>query len=366
MLPEWLPNVHPLFVHFPIALLVSAALADVAGLFILPKSGLKSAADYFYRIGTPFLILTYFSGKNAVDNVSLPALANPVVNEHSDLAFYTLTFFLVYLVVREVVNSKFTFSGEKSMPVILVTILGLSGQYWVYETAEHGAQLVYKYGVGVNQMVDNSEKIKEEQTPVIKQEIPVDPGLVVADNGSWNWSPVNGADVVFKNDFNQVSGGKDDLTIVSGVDPEKGAVLVLDRPNSQDLKSNNIFVTGQDLVSIQADADVNLNEYEGSFSLFHHYTDNDNYDYMTVENGIMKLGRIVAGKNTVFDEKPYENTGWLSLRVVGDGTHFRGYVNDKLITHGHGDELAAGLFGIGFSGKGKILIDKFDVTNIKQ
>ena len=29
MLPEWLPNVHPLVVHFPIALLIVALVADV-------------------------------------------------------------------------------------------------------------------------------------------------------------------------------------------------------------------------------------------------------------------------------------------------------------------------------------------------
>jgi uncharacterized membrane protein len=34
LVPEWAPNVHPLVVHFPIALVIAAALADALALAV--------------------------------------------------------------------------------------------------------------------------------------------------------------------------------------------------------------------------------------------------------------------------------------------------------------------------------------------
>jgi hypothetical protein len=65
------------------------------------------------------------------------------------------------------------------------------------------------------------------------------------------------------------------------------------------------------------------------------------------------------------DEKSLKYNGWINLGVVGDGTHFRGYLNDKLFTHGHGSELDPGTVGILIKGKGVILIDKIETLSLE-
>ena len=68
-----------------------------------------------------------------------------------------------------------------------------------------------------------------------------------------------------------------------------------------------------------------------------------------------------APVTTVFEEKPLEDTGWLTLRVFGGDGHFRGYVNGELMTHGHADDLAAGPFGLRVDGTGTVLIERIQV-----
>lgn len=45
LVPEWAPNVHPLIVHFPIALLFAAVLVDAAALAVRRRyPGVRYAA----------------------------------------------------------------------------------------------------------------------------------------------------------------------------------------------------------------------------------------------------------------------------------------------------------------------------------
>jgi hypothetical protein len=53
------------------------------------------------------------------------------------------------------------------------------------------------------------------------------------------------------------------------------------------------------------------------------------------------------------------------VRVVGDGTHFRGYINKEMMVHGHGDEPKAGSVGLRIKGQGKILIQKIEMSQLK-
>lgn len=68
---------------------------------------------------------------------------------------------------------------------------------------------------------------------------------------------------------------------------------------------------------------------------------------------------------TFFDEAGIEVKDWFSLRAVGSGTHFRGYVNKKLLIHGHADEAAAGRVGFRIEGNGPVLLDKIQVQAIQ-
>ncbi len=49
---------------------------------------------------------------------------------------------------------------------------------------------------------------------------------------------------------------------------------------------------------------------------------------------------------------------WFTLTVTAVGSHFKGYLNDKMITHGHADEMAAGYVGMSVSGNSMLSVKK--------
>ena len=109
---------------------------------------------------------------------------------------------------------------------------------------------------------------------------------------------------------------------------------------------------------------LNVDDFFGSIMLLHHVQDDANYDFFSLQNKTARLGRVSAGKSKVYKEGTTEVSGWISLRVVGDGTHFRGYVNEELVTHGHGDALPPGPVGISVHGIGTLFLGKMSVQSL--
>ena len=73
LLPEWAPNVHPILVHFPIALLVIAVLFDGAALFLRKRPGVRTAAVALFTLGATAALAAFFTGRAAADEILLPA-----------------------------------------------------------------------------------------------------------------------------------------------------------------------------------------------------------------------------------------------------------------------------------------------------
>ena len=60
LISDWAPNVHPLLVHFPIALLLAAVATDVAGWILRYNRWLRHVATFLYVVGTLTIVATYF------------------------------------------------------------------------------------------------------------------------------------------------------------------------------------------------------------------------------------------------------------------------------------------------------------------
>ena len=56
--PDWAPNIHPLLVHFPIALLVTTAFANLISLFIPEKWWDETKNTILYVVGALFTGVT--------------------------------------------------------------------------------------------------------------------------------------------------------------------------------------------------------------------------------------------------------------------------------------------------------------------
>ena len=145
--PDWAPNIHPLVVHFPIALLVAAAITDLAGILLRERTSVRDAATLLYAAGAVCAMVAYFTGRHAGETVLLPAMANVLVNQHADWAFRATWFFVFFASIR--LTLSFIIRAPGHTATLVSFIGGLVGLYLLFETAERGGRLVFEHGVGV-------------------------------------------------------------------------------------------------------------------------------------------------------------------------------------------------------------------------
>jgi uncharacterized membrane protein len=147
VVPGWAPNVHPLLVHFPIALLSAAVVVDFVGWGLGRNRGLRQAATLLYVLGTAGAVAAYASGRAASQTVWLPGMAHAVVSEHWDWAWRTVWFFGIVTVARLVLLRP-SHNGPRPSIVAMLALVGLLGFGLLFETSDRGGRLVYQHGVG--------------------------------------------------------------------------------------------------------------------------------------------------------------------------------------------------------------------------
>ena len=352
--PEWAPNLHPMIVHFPIAILFLALIFDLAAIIFRNVNWFRYSAGSLFIVGAVFTIAIYFSGNQAADTVNPSALAIPVLSDHADLALITVWFFSIYAIVRFIIlwkdlNLKWFYS-------LFIFLIGAIGAFFLFETAEHGAELVYRFGVGVNvsEDVQSTEIEKRNGDTVSSIE-----GIVETDNNSWSWNPGPSAKQVLEKDFVWLIGNVTEVN-PSVVNDSGNHVLTFNMQNSTAL-----FTAGKSIESVQADVQLNLDSFNGTFMLVHHVQDSMNYDFISIVNSQLILGRMQNSSEEILSEETVKTKGWFSLRTVGDGSHYRGYIDEKMIIHGHTDELPPGPVGFFVHGSGTIFIDNLIVQSLR-
>ena len=145
MIPNFLkefPNLHPLIVHFPIALLLLAMVAQLAVLFCPKYNQLKWLTLLLLLIGC---IGTFIAIQTAV-HISSDAddKAIDIFEAHQRFGNLTLWFSLAATIVRFATLKWF----KNKLVEIILTILLITTSVFVTITGHHGAQLVHIYDVG--------------------------------------------------------------------------------------------------------------------------------------------------------------------------------------------------------------------------
>ena len=145
MLIEIIPNWHPIFVHFTIALFTIATLLIVSSLFV--KDSLKEKiinSGYINLwIGCLFTIITVIAGFYAYNTVAHDEPSHAAMTDHRNWAlltamvFFTLTLWSIYLYRNNIKQNK-----------IFIICLMLS-TFLLSITGWKGAEAVYRYGLGV-------------------------------------------------------------------------------------------------------------------------------------------------------------------------------------------------------------------------
>ena len=143
---EVIPNWHPLFVHFPIALLSMAALFFLM-LKIIDNHPIKEQVKVFafwnLWLGTGFAIIAAIAGWFAYNSVAHDTPSHEAMTEHRNWALVTLTVFILISLW-----SKKYYMQAKEVGIAFVTAM-LIGFSLLASTGWHGSEAVYRFGLGV-------------------------------------------------------------------------------------------------------------------------------------------------------------------------------------------------------------------------
>lgn len=136
-------NVHPLVVHFPIALLSCFFLLDVlAGLF--RSRQLSFVAGWFLALGTLGAIAAAAMGLQAALTVPHPPEVHEIIDHHRYFALNTVVLAVILLLWRLLNRARFSLPGR----VVYLLLAGFMVVNLLF-AADYGGLMVYRYGVAV-------------------------------------------------------------------------------------------------------------------------------------------------------------------------------------------------------------------------
>ena len=137
-----MPNLHPLVVHFPVALLLMAVLLELIAL--LWKQPEFSRAAWWNQIaGTLGLAFAVASGLFAESTVHMADDASELFERHELIAFVAATLFVTLLLWR--IGSR----GAPPRQRWIFLLLLAAGAVLLLTGAYYGGEMVFRYGVGV-------------------------------------------------------------------------------------------------------------------------------------------------------------------------------------------------------------------------
>jgi uncharacterized membrane protein len=147
-----LTTLHPLIIHFPIALLIVGLIADITGA-IWKKEFYSRAGFYLLITGTLGVIAAYFSGNYASEGLIEAGSLKYALETHESAATLTLWTMIIVSVVRIVLVALKKFKGVLQWVSVFLFLLGALS---IVRTGHLGGQLVYRHAAGVRLQIDTA------------------------------------------------------------------------------------------------------------------------------------------------------------------------------------------------------------------
>ena len=144
-IPEIIPNWHPVFVHFTIALLSTATLLFLAGK-VTKNETLTKAGHINLWLGALITIGTVAMGFYAYNTVAHDGPSHAAMTDHKNWALPTAGAFIVLALWSAATYRKTIQVGT----LFLALMIAASGSLAV--TGFKGGEAVYRYGLGVMSM----------------------------------------------------------------------------------------------------------------------------------------------------------------------------------------------------------------------
>lgn len=154
-MPEIIPNYHPMLVHFTIALITTSFGTLILGWLFRPWKILQQECFVMSRwclwLGALVSILTIGAGFHAYYTVAHDAVSHRVMTIHRNWALTTFGFIWVMAIWSWLLWIK------KRTPKWIYTMGMILTFGFVMTTGWFGAELVYRYGIGVKSLPQAEE-----------------------------------------------------------------------------------------------------------------------------------------------------------------------------------------------------------------
>ncbi len=324
-----IPNLHPLVVHFPIALALTALLFRFVLLFTGRRERLEWSATALSILAAAGGAAAWLAGKQAAGSVgAISMAAEKQLSRHADLAGVTVLLLVAAAVLGVIHNyAQGRAQGPSrrtSLSAFLILVLA-SG--FLAVTADLGGGLVYNHGLAVQ--VSQETPGPAPETAVTSQETPAAP---VTPAPIQDWVPGGSSPTVFAVD---------------------GAGLIL-LPDIYD----DVAVTTV----------IDPAAFRGDLAVIHHAHAVDRWEgfLLTAANKAQLVQRtpedekILKSTSMVFPAEP------TSLRVTAAQGHFKGLVDGDMIVHGHAPSDEPGRVGIYYSGRGTLKITSLEAETASE
>ncbi len=145
---EILSKLHPVVIHFPVALFSLYVLLEIINLF-LQEPKYHKWINGFLLLGVIAGITAVLTGNQAAASITKSSHVTEnikeIIEEHETYATLTMWYFTVLLGVRFYLTNKKKFTKMLKVTFVILAIVGL---FLIYETGEHGGKLVYDFGIG--------------------------------------------------------------------------------------------------------------------------------------------------------------------------------------------------------------------------
>jgi uncharacterized membrane protein len=135
--------IHPIIVHFPMALLIASVVFDLLALRWLTKS-FREASLYTLIGGLLGAVLAIVTGSLAEDLVVKGGAPKAVIERHETLAYASSALFAALLAMKILIRS----GRLRELPALSLAV-GLVGLGLLSVAGYVGGSLVYEFGAGV-------------------------------------------------------------------------------------------------------------------------------------------------------------------------------------------------------------------------
>ncbi len=140
-----LTHLHPMIVHFPIALLIIGFLVDAVSM-VVKRDFLNKTGFILLLLGTLGAIAAYFSGASAAEGVIEAGSLKDAVEIHKSAAELTLLIVIAAALFRTILVMARKYAGAYKWIAFAVFFAGVLA---VSRTGYYGGELVFKHAAGV-------------------------------------------------------------------------------------------------------------------------------------------------------------------------------------------------------------------------